>query len=418
MCLLIIWSIWKPLPEEFKETIVMRKMNNIANHQDRGMKITPIQEQYGPSDHFPTHQPEQSSAYQKDIHYILDQPPTSPKRKGPSKEVIITIVVIITIIIAISISVALYVDKPNPDKSDSNFQEGRIFEMTSVNTMKVRYNDKITGGFATLERWSIDSFWGNDDGVLNSSELRDFEESYPQTAIGSQSNGITIDNNEGEITQFSVSHDGAIGDVDSGSQLLRAMSFTILWIPMDTNNISYSVKMSVCAIPSENFKFISPPGYNISSVIGLDDVSYNDGNINLTGTIYEGTQKWVPEYIVYITITKIGFQEPTPQSNLSFSRDPATIDTYSGTFQGTINNSEVEIIVLDISLRIMVVLDLESETTLQIPGYEMNITYNDTNNDRILDPGDTLIIREGANGDEVYVVYKPTGGIIASVTLD
>ncbi len=105
-------------------------------------------------------------------------------------------------------------------------------------------------------------------------------------------------------------------------------------------------------------------------------------------------------------------------SNLSFSEDPVTIGRYSGTFQGTINNGEVEIIALDSSLRIMIVLDLESETTKQIHRSEFIITYSDTNSDSNLDPADELLITGGAQGDEVYIVYKPTGGIIATVTLD
>lgn len=413
-----------------KGTVVLRKMNDMSNCQNCGnpisggfcqncgMRITPIQTQYEQLEQPPTYQQEQPSPYQQQIHFIPDQQPTSPKKQGPPKRVIITIVIITAIIVVAIISVAMYGDKPIPDKPSNDFQDGHTFEMTNINTMKSQHNYEYSGDDARIERWSIDSFFGDNDGTVTSSEVEEYEDAYPDLVIGINSTSTTIDNEEGVYSQCNLSYDGATGDIDSGNPIFLTMCFTVIWTSIEENKISYSVKISICAYPTENFQFISPPGYFVSSVIGLDDVSYTNGKTDLIGTIYEGTPNWIPEYVVYITITKIGLQEPTPHSNLSFSEDSVTIGMYSGTFQGTINNSDVEIIALDSNLRIMVVLDLESETTIQMALYEFNITYSDTNNDSNLDPADEILITGGAQSDEIYIVYKLTGGIIANVTLD
>ena len=407
-----------------KRALVLRKMNDMVNCQNCGnpirgdfcpncgMIIFPIQTQYEQQEQSPTYQQEQPSPNQQQIQFIPDNQPTSPKKQGSPKRVIITIVIITAIIVIAIISVAMYGDKSIPDKPKTDSPEGYTLEMTSVDTMKGYLKYKITGDVAKLERWSIDSTTGNDDSTVTPSEVNEYEESYREIGIGIQTFGYTIDNNEGIYSEFSVSYDGAIGNVESGDPISITFSFTIIWPSIETNNISYSVKTMSVAY-GENLKFISVPGYEITSLIGLYDVSYNDGKTNLTGSFYMGLA-----YFVYITITIIGLQEPTPHSNLNFSEDLETIGRYYGTFQGTINNSEVEIIALDSSLRIMIVLDLESETTIQITFYEFNITYSDTNSNSNLDPADELLITGGAQGDEVYVVFKPSGGIIATVTLD
>ena len=110
----------------------------------------------------------------------------------------------------------------------------------------------------------------------------------------------------------------------------------------------------------------------------------------------------------------------TPTGSMHFEQDLEEFGIYTGNF---ISLSD-RIFLDDISISITDD-DLGSSASLNplvdngfveiING--MNLTFNDVNNNERMDTIDTFIINNGAPDDRIRVIYRPTGGLIASYTL-
>lgn len=113
----------------------------------------------------------------------------------------------------------------------------------------------------------------------------------------------------------------------------------------------------------------------------------------------------------------IGETETTPKGSLFFTEDPNVAGRYYITFQGSIENTNLEIRITDASTGQSAVMDEPIDGEFAAVGSGMNITYDDANNNQKLDAADQLLIQNGDTSDELTVVYKPTGEIVARATL-
>lgn len=109
--------------------------------------------------------------------------------------------------------------------------------------------------------------------------------------------------------------------------------------------------------------------------------------------------------------------ETTPKGSLSFIESTTVPGKYYGDFGGVVKNKDIKITLFDVSLGQTVTMNKPNDGDIvQIPN-GCNLTYYDYNHNDKLDGADWLIVHEGDPGDEITVIFKPTGEIIAETSL-
>jgi PKD repeat protein len=127
-------------------------------------------------------------------------------------------------------------------------------------------------------------------------------------------------------------------------------------------------------------------------------------------------------HIDTLTITVISSVSPitTPTGSFSFS-ESATI---AGVYTGSLASISDEILISDASVTI--IDDSTGQSATQDPllnntpfqvGVGLKLTFTDSNGNGKLDTGDVWKAENAASGDQIRLVYRPTGGLIASSIL-
>lgn len=116
------------------------------------------------------------------------------------------------------------------------------------------------------------------------------------------------------------------------------------------------------------------------------------------------------------------FSEPdvdieTPKGSLLAIEDQNTPGRYYTTFAGSVKNKDLEIRITDVSTGMSTIMDEPVDGEIVNCPSGFSLTYDDANSNHMLDASDTLLVNNGASGDEIEVVYKPNGEIIAMETL-
>ncbi|UCG69918.1 MAG: type IV pilin N-terminal domain-containing protein [Thermoplasmata archaeon] len=109
--------------------------------------------------------------------------------------------------------------------------------------------------------------------------------------------------------------------------------------------------------------------------------------------------------------------EVTPIHSVQFEEDRDDPGKYIGEFQGSVNLKKIEISVYDKSRDDTLLIYPDKEEHKEISG-GLNFTYKDINKDDKLNAVDMIVIHGGESGDIVKFVYEPTGGSIATKTLN
>jgi len=109
----------------------------------------------------------------------------------------------------------------------------------------------------------------------------------------------------------------------------------------------------------------------------------------------------------------------TPKGSLYSIEDNNIAGRYYVTFAGSVKNKDIEIRITDASTGMPAIMDepVDGQTSYCASG--MSLTYDDAQNppNHKLDGADQLLIQNGAPSDELAVVYKPSGEVVAMVHL-
>ncbi len=119
--------------------------------------------------------------------------------------------------------------------------------------------------------------------------------------------------------------------------------------------------------------------------------------------------------VLYIMVSGMlgGTTEVTPHAPLTFREDDNIDGVYYGTFDGSIRLDKLEISVLDISVGDSVVFNLDEAQYGEVP-FGLNVTVQDKNGNGNLDANDLIKIQGGDAGDQITLMYTPTGGTVAT----
>jgi hypothetical protein len=356
----------------------------------------PIQQAYPqPLQPVPYQQGGYAPAYQQQR-----QPVYPPPKKGAGKVIAVLAIIIGTVLLLTGLF--LYLPEPEED-----YQEGFVVEMSGTDTMDIRAEGEIRGGEARQIREMIDSWIGDDDGEVTKDEVDEFMEQTGDQ-VGSNAYGFEINGDWGEYSKYNLKFKGIIGDVDSGDTISIISSFTIDWKYIDTDRYSYDLVFESTDEIYQDFRFICPPDYEIESVDGLRNEEFFNERTTVTGDLTYNE--------VEITIVKIG-EEPIPSGSLIITDDPNVRGKYYGSFQGSVENEDIDIHLYDESSGTTMFMRQPNDGDLLQIRRGCNLTYHDSNQNEKLDAADTLIIQGGERGDMIMIVYRPTQDNIVSITI-
>ncbi|UCE37764.1 MAG: zinc ribbon domain-containing protein [Thermoplasmata archaeon] len=347
------------------------------------------------------------------VAQIPEQQQAQPMPGQPPKSNTVKIVMIIVVVVAVIVILAvLFLFLPgskDSKESDGDKPEGYVFEMTDTDTMEVDAKGEVKGNKAKEFREVIDEVYGDDDGEVSSSEVNNYEKEIKDLLIGRHSSH-EINDYTGKYTHYNEKITGAEGNIDSDDPIQGEFTATIFWSYIDTDEYSYDIELYVSSNLTDDFKFISPPGYEIDYIDGLDDEEYSDGS-----TIVEGK---LSKEVIQITIVKIGESNSTPRGSLTASIDPTVANRYKLSFEGKVNNAEITISLYDESQGATVIMDTpEDGDSVSISGGAY-LNYTDVSVQGFLDSSDTLILEGGGTGDIIRITYNATGETVAVVTIE
>lgn len=204
--------------------------------------------------------------------------------KGKMIGIIVGSVVAIVVVVIILL---LLLTAPPPE-------EPFTIQMTDTETMSVSFEGELKGENAKMLRAEIEDECGLGDGNVISAEVSCY--------IMLQSWGIAdqfqIDSDSGMSLGMNLDLDGATGNVNSGSPIKVTFSGTVEFSFIDTDKTSYFIYVNPGPMTGKDFKFISPPGYEIANIIGLDSETLSADHRTVTGKI--GATD------IYINTVKIG----------------------------------------------------------------------------------------------------------------
>lgn len=124
--------------------------------------------------------------------------------------------------------------------------------------------------------------------------------------------------------------------------------------------------------------------------------------------------------VLYFMVSDmVGDFEMTPTGTLDFQRSPTEPGVYTGFFTSLSENMDLEDVsmtILDVGTGSATLGPLVDGGIAQVPG-GMNCTFYDTNHNDELDTNDRFVIYNGDSDDIIRIIYRPTGGMIASGAL-
>ncbi len=229
----------------------------------------------------------------------ITQPPPS---KPPSKNVTKFLAVIAVVVVIILILSILLFGFSGSKESEKGKTKGVQVEMTDIDEMEFEAHGQVTGNDAEDMRETIDD-WGDGDGQVDPNEVRQYE-NYIEDRSGDNAYEYTINFEEGEYSDLSISIRGAEGDINSDRLISVSMFYTVEWPYLDTNKDFYIIGIKASMMEEKQFSFTAPAGYEIYRVDGLvEDIT--SGGTSFTGNFNEDYDH------VYVTVIETGSDPQT-----------------------------------------------------------------------------------------------------------
>ena len=202
------------------------------------------------------------------------------KNSGQLQKITVIVIAIFILLILLFAYLIFFDDKPNEAS-----KEKYSVAMPDIGTMKIYYKGTYTGERALRFRGIIDTYKGNNDGIVTQNEVNNYWDVHQSRNESKKSTwGFEIDNKEGVSNNHYISITGVVGDVDSERTILIKGGIFITWPSIDTEKNSYNITIWAFTETSNHFQFRGPSDYKIHNVSGLADINYNDVKTTVTGT--------------------------------------------------------------------------------------------------------------------------------------
>jgi hypothetical protein len=123
-------------------------------------------------------------------------------------------------------------------------------------------------------------------------------------------------------------------------------------------------------------------------------------------------------WLISLLPTYIVDGPPSRHDPLVFTDDPDVPGKYIGKYSSSVPNEKIDFILYDASLDQNATLEHPTDgAILQVPG-GVNLTYYDKNINQKFDEDDIIILQGASPGDKVTGVWRSTGEIVGTATIE
>ena len=188
------------------------------------------------------------------------------------------------VLIALGISL-LALTSPPPASADRLYEENVV--MTSISETVTDAQSRITGEDSILIRGAIDNEYGNLDGELTQAELDNYENALENMELEKMETEYTfIDGRNGHIEEVDFEVAGPLGDTMAPGDLIYTWHEVTSWTLEEKDEHKF---YRDGVFGSDVVSFTVPPGWKITSVMGLDSESISADNRTATGVAFVDT---------------------------------------------------------------------------------------------------------------------------------
>ncbi len=178
-------------------------------------------------------------------------------------------------------------------ESESNWKEE--IKLEKIGALKVKRYGRLDGEEAIAIKRNIDENYGNDDGVVQESEIDAFENNTEDNKIGKKIGDYLFDKKEGLVMKYDISVRLIVRMVESGEQpILVNTTLEGMWDVDNQSNIHRITLTENQTKIGREFQFnISLPKWKITQYSGLDSVKLAEDHKSLEAQEQSGSVKIV-----------------------------------------------------------------------------------------------------------------------------